>query len=129
MQTRNEPVSLATMEQGTVMERVNQMLEEAIKNCLDPNYDQTPRVVALKIKLKPNDRRDEVYPSFDYKVEKGKRMQKGTPWSVGLASNGKAVGKEFMSRQQALFENGGNVVPLQAAGGAAETPNKGGEGL
>ena len=59
----NEKLTLATLCDGAVQEKVNRALEKAVKNILDPNMDpMKKRVLTLKITMKPNeDDNEDVY--------------------------------------------------------------------
>ncbi len=111
MYTNDENVTLENLCGGEVGKRFEQLLEEAIKNCLDLNYDGSPRKVSLILEIKPNDRRDEVTAVPKFKCDKGRIVMAGIPMAIGIGPDGRAVAKEFVSRQQALFNQG--VTPIR----------------
>ena len=51
--TQEVPLSLLTMAQGAVEERLEDALSEMLRNCLDPNLKAGARVVTLEISLTP----------------------------------------------------------------------------
>lgn len=116
MHLSDETVALEDLENGTVLGRINLEIEEAIRNCLDLNYDNSPRKVRVEIKLVPNEQRNQVIPTVAYKTEGGKLIQKCQPWAIGIGTDGRPEAREFVSRQQALFKAG--VTPIRSASGA-----------
>jgi hypothetical protein len=110
MPTKDEDLSLENWLEGEVLGRVDAALEEIIKNCLDPNYDKSPRKVELTITLTPNDRRDEAYPDFHVKKTMGKIKFKGAAIRIGLNDRGRGAAREFVDPQKQLFN--GQVTPM-----------------
>lgn len=112
MFTSKEPVRIENLYQGQVVENANQLLEEILKNCMDLNYDSSPRKIKIILKLTPNARRDEIscVPEFD--VQKGKRRMPAIAMSIGINQQGRPEAREFIDRQQQLFNQG--VIPIDS---------------
>lgn len=117
MQTKKENVSLDNICNGEVIERFNQLLEQAFKNCMDLNYDESPRKIKLEVEIRPNDRRDEVVAIAKFTPTDGKLTTKPAAMAIGIGQDGRAVAREYVSQQQQLFEvNVTQIRPNMAPG-------------
>jgi hypothetical protein len=115
MFTKSESVCIENVCDGAVAAKVDQLLEEAIKNCLALDYDLSTRKVTMTLRMTPNDRRDEIVFVPEFKIDKGKLRMPAVSMSVGINQQGKGEAREFMDRQQALFNQG--VVAITAGNG------------
>jgi hypothetical protein len=113
--TKDTPATIATMFDGEVSQMADKLIEEAIKNCLALDYDQSTREIQICLKFTPNDRRSEVFCIPEFKIKKGKLRFVGRPMAVGINSQGKGEAREFVDRQQLLFNQG--VTPITSAKG------------
>ena len=111
MYTAKIPVGFETVQEGRVIERANQLLESAIKNCLDLSYDQSTRKVTVTLRITPNQRRDEVVCIPEFAVTQGKLRMPAVGMAIGIGSHGRPEAREFIERQQALFE--ASVTPIR----------------
>jgi len=119
MFTSKDPVKLENVYQGQVIEKGNQLLEEAIKNCLDLSYDDSPRKIKITLRLKPNVRRDEIAFLPEFEIQKGKIRMASIGMAIGINQAGRPEAREYVDRQQALFNQG--VIPIDSkTAGAGE---------
>lgn len=116
MPTKDVNLQIENWMEGEVIERVNRALERVIKNCLDANYDASPRKIKLTIKLNVNTRRDEAYPDFHIETIMGRLKFTGVALAIGIDPAGRGVAREYIDRQQQLFNQG--VTPLRREGDA-----------
>lgn len=54
----SEVLGLANVGQGAAIEKFDLELERCLKNILDPNTEDGPREIVLKVVLKPNEKRN-----------------------------------------------------------------------
>lgn len=119
MFTKEQGMSIENVCDGTVAERVNQLLEEAIKNCLALDYDLSTRKVKLTLRLTPNEDRARVEIIPEFEITRGKQRMKAFEAAIGINAQGKGEAREFISRQQELFNRG--VTPMRPATAGEET--------
>jgi hypothetical protein len=103
MPTKDVDVSLDNWMDGDVLARFDAALERLLKNCMDPNYDASPRKLKLTVKLTPNNRRDELYPEFHLEAVNGRLKFVGAALRIGIDERGRGVAREYVDAQQQLF--------------------------
>lgn len=111
MITKQERMTFENLENGEVAARLELLIDEALNNCLDLNYDKSPRKVQIVLEFVPNDRRDEVICRPKFKCEKGRVLMQPIALAVGVNSSGRVEAREFQSQQQQLFNQG--VTPIR----------------
>lgn len=114
--TKDTPATIETMFDGEIAQMANRLIEEAIKNCLALDYDvKTTREVQIYLRFSPNDRRSECVCLPEFKIKKGKIQLASRPMAIGINSQGKGEAREFVDRQQQLFNQG--VTPITSVKG------------
>jgi hypothetical protein len=111
MITKKEAVTIENLNNGEVAARLELLIEEALANCLDLNYDSSARKVQIVMEFIPNERRDEVICKPKFKCDKGRIIMKPIALAVGLNSGGRVEAREFITRQQEIFNQG--VTPIR----------------
>ncbi|MDX9785475.1 MAG: hypothetical protein RBT11_01770 [Desulfobacterales bacterium] len=100
MQTKTNTVSLATLNDGAVIEAVDIALQRVFDNIVDPNTDaKTVREVTLKIKIKPSDDRDFGQISYQAVPKLAPDIEQITQVEIGRALSGAAEARERQKRQ------------------------------
>jgi len=113
MFTKNQGLTIENVLDGTVAQRINCMLEEAVKNCLALDYDLSTRKVKVTLRLTPNEERNRVQVIPEFEIIRGKQRMKAFEAAIGINAQGKGEAREFISRQQELFNQG--VTPIRPA--------------
>lgn len=118
MHTKEDVLSLANIGDGAAVEMFNLELGRILKNIMDPNTEpKAYREIVLKVKFRPDEERD--LASVDVTVSSKLAGSRAfmTKVIVGKDSRGRVEAREFETGQQSLFENKGNVIPMQQEGG------------
>jgi|GEM_PF-7125068 len=113
MFTKNQGLTIENVLDGTVAERINCMLEEVVKNCLALDYDLSTRKVKVTLRLTPNEERNRVAIIPEFEIIRGKQRMKAFEAAIGINAQGKGEAREFITRQQELFNQG--VTPIRPA--------------
>jgi hypothetical protein len=111
MITKKEKITMDNFMNGDVAARFEMLIEEAMDNMLDLNYDGSTRKVQIQVEFTPNERRDEAKTKVKYKCDKGKIIMPVITVAIGRNAAGRAEGREFITRQQELFNQG--VTPIR----------------
>lgn len=107
--------SLSDLMDGGVEERFNDALNKVWKNVYDPNTNPVAtREVTLKIKIKPNERRD----ACDFNVDVVSKLAPPVPLTqtvmLQLNSDGSITATERTNQIPGQLDISGNEAPLPA---------------
>lgn len=105
-------VSLATLADGALGELFDAELQRVLQNVADPNTDpEQIRTITLTVKVKPNEEREigDVTVSAASKLAALKKVK--TVIYMGRQA-GKLVAVESNPKQQGLFSDKPNMVPI-----------------
>lgn len=115
--TKEEPLSLATLLDGAVVERFDQVLQEVISNINDPNTPATAkREIDLRVTFKPTDDDRFITKITVECVPKlpGAKAIFGA-CVIGSDVNGVVEAREIINAQQNLFgkEKSDKITPIR----------------
>lgn len=101
----NEGISVADIADGSLIYKANDALGEVVRNILDPNTPaETTREITIKLKLKPNDRRDLSSVSIGVSTKLAATKPQKTELFLSQKSDGSVVVSERDTRQDELFK-------------------------
>ncbi len=102
--TMGEPLSLENLGCGAAMEKFEDALKEVLGNILDPNTDpKTAREVVMKVKVKPNELRNEAEVSIHVHSKLAPTKPYPTRIFIGRSVQGNPEAHEVNANQANLF--------------------------
>jgi hypothetical protein len=108
--TKGEPITLANLANGAAVEKFGIELQRVLDNIVDPNTKaDAVREVILKVKIKPNDKRELGAVS----IETGVKLAGDAPYETTVqfgSVGGKGRAEEFRSTMPLFGKQGGADV-------------------
>lgn len=116
MALKVETVSVADLDGGSVIPKLDEALRKVGENILDPDTSATGvREIVLKIKLKPDDKRDLAVVDIGVNVKTQAPKPTKTRVFLGQRSDGTVVISNSDQKQADLFmEEAAKILPLPA---------------
>lgn len=100
-----EFLNLQNLHGGAALELFDIELQRVLENILDVNTSPGAREITLRIKIIPNERRDEIGIEIYPDSKMGKRKAISTAAYVGRQGGKGAVAQEIPKKQIPLFDN------------------------
>ena len=112
-----EKLSLATICNGTAVERFDYELQKVLENINDPNTEaEAVREITLKIKIKPDEAREMLKTEMSVSSKPAGLSPVTAIGMMGKDIHGKAEAHEYPRPKQQEIEFGDKVKPINSGG-------------
>lgn len=101
-----EPVSLDTIDKGSLLEQFNVALGKVLANIKDLSCSDKDREITIKLVFRPNERRDQVATGYEVKSKLADLKPRVVNTAIDTGSDGQLKLFEAISRQREIdFDN------------------------
>ena len=112
-----EKLSLATICDGTAVERFDYELQKVLENINDLNTDaEATREITLKVKIKPDENREMLKTEMSISSKPAGLSPVASIGMMGKDIHGNAEAHEYPRPKQQEIEFGENVTPMNKGG-------------